>query len=136
MEGDGKEMHWNRGEELAGRDGGNARNYRRCRDKRVKRKQKGDWKKRGDVSKKISKPVFFPLPADREGCKDSEAARRITNLWAPLVSYRRRLSISNSPFVLQGSTRKETRLDGEQAKRKVREDESLPARPRKKNERR
>lgn len=58
MREDEKEMHWNRGEELAGRDGGNARNYRRCRDKRVKRKQKGDWKKRGDVSKKISKPVF------------------------------------------------------------------------------
>lgn len=62
-----------------------------ARDKRVKRRQKGDREKRGEVSKKILKTV--PV-SPRKGCKDSEAARRITNLWAPLVSYRRRLSIS------------------------------------------
>lgn len=37
----------------------------------------------------------------RKSSKDLKPARRITNLWAPLVSYRRRLSISRSPFVLR-----------------------------------
>lgn len=67
------------------------------RDERVKRRrQKGDSGNRSPSFKENIESGSRVAQLHRKGCKDSEAPRRITNLWAPLVSYRRRLSISSS----------------------------------------
>lgn len=95
------------------------------RDERVKRRrQKGDSGNRSPSFKENIESGSRVAQLHRKGCKDSEAPRRITNLWAPLVSYRRRLSISRSSPLARFTEGMETEREAKWARERPGETET------------